>query len=177
MALPKAKPGLDCEPLLPRRLSFFSSRNRPGVARSGGSFMYSWFSHISCFTRSPPPPHQSLWWDVSISKHHISHWWDIARPQAPQALNKGDPFPLPYDDQFYLHFLHIFPFPLSCLFAMVPNPASGLHWLVPPFSLYRQRDIRNHCCLLYFWRPEFHQFHAAPSQAGCGKSSLENWLQ
>ena len=35
------KPELDCEPLLPRRLSFFSSRNRPGVATSGGSFMYS----------------------------------------------------------------------------------------------------------------------------------------
>lgn len=55
--------------------------------------------------------------------------------------------------------------------------ASGLHCLVPPFSSCRQRDIRNHCCLLYFWRSEFHQFHAVPSQAGCGKSSLENWLQ
>ena len=60
---------------------------------------------------------------MSISRHHISLWWDIARPHAPQALNKGDPFPLPHDDQFYLHFLHIFPFPLSCLplpFAFFP---------------------------------------------------------
>lgn len=74
-------------------------------------------------------------------------------------------------------FLACFHFPLSVLFATVFTHASGLHFLVPPFSSYKQHEIGNNHCLLYFWRSEFSPVSCSLSQAGCGKSSLENWLQ
>lgn len=65
---------------------------------------------------------------------------------------------------------------LSVSFATVLAQASGLHFLVPPFSSYKQHEIEIIIVCCPSEDQNFHQFHAVLSQAGCGKSPLENRL-